>query len=99
MAEPPLKVFERIDPELLKVLENTRTFALADGALPKKFKFLIAMSLDAAHGSVDGVKSLAQQAMGAGASKEEVTEALRVALFVGGAGSTYTAGQALQELF
>jgi alkylhydroperoxidase/carboxymuconolactone decarboxylase family protein YurZ len=99
MAENPLKVFERIDPELLKILENTRAFALADGALPKKFKLLIAMSLDAAHGSVDGVRALAQQAMGAGASKEEVTEALRVASFVGGAGSAYTGGRALQELF
>jgi alkylhydroperoxidase/carboxymuconolactone decarboxylase family protein YurZ len=99
MTEHPLKVFERIDPELLNVLENTRSFALADGALPQKFKLLIAMAFDASHGAVDGVRALAQRAMEAGASKEEVAEALRVALYVNGVGSTYTAARALGELF
>ena len=98
MAEYPLEVFKRIDPEFLKHVENTRDFALADGALPKKFKLLIAMALDAAAGTVDGVKSLAQAAMKAGASKEELTEALRVAQYICGVGSTYVAGRALKEL-
>ena len=98
MSQHPLDVFKRIDPELLKVVETTRAMALADGALPRKFKFLIAMALDAAHGADKGVNSLAQQAMKAGASKEEVAEALRVALYISGVGSTYTAGRALQEL-
>ncbi len=99
MAEHPLKVFETIDPELLKVVESTREFALTDGALPRKFKLLIAMALDAAHGAVNGVNSLAQQAMKAGATKEEVAEALRVTQFISGTGSVYTAGRALKELF
>ena len=99
MPEHPLKVFETIDPELLKLVDNTREFALTDGALPGKFKLLIAMALDASHGTVDGVKSLAQAAMKAGATKEEVAEALRVTQFISGVGSVYTAGRALKELF
>ena len=99
MAVQPLKVFEEIDPKLLKIVEDTRAFALADGAIPKKYKFLIAMALDATHGTVDGTKSLAQQAMNAGATKEEVTEALRVTQFISGSGTVYTAGRALSELF
>jgi len=99
MSENPLKVFEKLDPELLEMVENTRELALTDGALPRKFKFLIAMALDASHGTVQGVKALAQAAMQAGATKEEITEALRVAQYISGVGSVYTAAHALKELF
>ena len=99
MKEHPLKVFEKLDPELLGLVGSTREFALADGALPKKFKLLIAMALDAAHGASEGVKSLAQAAQDAGATKEQITEALRVAQYVSGAGSVYTAARGLKELF
>jgi len=99
MAEHPLKIFEKIDPELLKLVQNTNAFALADGALPRKIKLLIAMALDAAHGAAEGVKSLTQQAMQAGATKEEVVEALRVAQYVSGVGAVYVAARAFKELF
>jgi len=99
MSENPLKIFEKLDPELLELVENTRELALTDGALPRKFKFLIAMALDASHGTVQGVKALAQAAVQAGATKEEITEALRVAQYISGVGSVYTAAHALKELF
>ncbi len=99
MAEHPLKVFEKLDADLLSSIQasNARTFA--DGALPKKFKLLIAMALDASHGASDGVKSLATQAMNAGATKEEIVEAMRVTHYVCGAGSVYVAARAFKELF
>lgn len=99
MHENPLKVFEDIDPDLLKLVVDTSEFALADGALPRKFKLLIAMALDASHGAVGGVKALAQTAMEAGATKEEIAEALRVAQYVSGVGCVYTAAHAFEELF
>ena len=99
MPEDPLKVFEELDPELLKLVRQTSELALADGALPRKAKLLIAMALDAAHGAVGGVRVLAQMAMAAGATKQEVAEALRVAQYVSGVGSVYTAAHALQGLF
>ena len=99
MSEHPLRVFEELDPELLNLVENTREFALAEGALPKKFKLLIAMALDASHGTVQGVKALAQAAIQAGATKEQITEALRVAQYISGVGCVYTAAHALEELF
>ncbi len=99
MQEHPLKTLEKLDPELLRLVEETRQLAFSDGVLPRKFKFLIALALDAAHGAVDGVKSLAQAAMQAGATKEEIAEALRVAQYVSGVGSVYTAPRALRELF
>ena len=99
MPEQPLQIFEKLDPQLLKLVESAGELALADGALPRKFKLLIAMALDAAHGATGGVKSLTQAAMQAGATKEEVVEALRVAYYISGVGSVYTAAPAFKELF
>ncbi len=97
VTEHPLKIYEKLDPDLLKHIENSRDFVFADGALPKKFKLLIAMAFDASYGAVNGVKSLAQQALEEGATNEEITEALRVAQYLSGIGCVYTGAQALKE--
>jgi alkylhydroperoxidase/carboxymuconolactone decarboxylase family protein YurZ len=99
MSDHPLKIFEQLDSEFFNLVENTRKLALEDGALPRRFKLLIAMALDASHGTVAGVKALAQAALKAGATTEEITEALRVAQYISGVGSVYTAADALRELF
>lgn len=99
MSEHPLKIYEDLDPKLLELLQNTRELALAEGALPKKVKFLMAMALDASHGTVEGVRALAQAAIRAGATKEEITETVRVAHYISGVGTVYTAAHALEELF
>ena len=98
MAENPLSVIKELDPELIKIIEDTRKHALAEGALPKKTKYLIALALDASHGAEDGVASLAQAAINFGATKEEITETLRVSYFISGVGSIYTAARALKGL-
>jgi alkylhydroperoxidase/carboxymuconolactone decarboxylase family protein YurZ len=98
MAEHPLRVYEQLDPKLLNLVNNTRDLALADGALPRKVNLLIAMVLDAVHGASDGVQALAREAIEAGATKEEITEALRVAQYICGVGCVYTAARALREV-
>jgi alkylhydroperoxidase/carboxymuconolactone decarboxylase family protein YurZ len=98
VTETPLKIYEKLDPDLLKHIENSRDFVFADGALPRKFKLLIAMAFDASYGAVNGVKSLAQQALEVGATKEEIAEALRVAQYLSGVGCVYTAAQGLKDL-
>lgn len=99
MPEHPLKIYENLDPKLLSLINNTQKLALDDGALPRKIKLLIAMVLDAVHGASDGVQSLARQAIDAGATREEIAEALRVAQYVCGVGCVYTAARALKEVF
>ena len=89
MAENPLQTIEQLDPELLKLMQDGQQLAMSDGALPRKFKLLIAMVLDAAHGAEGGVGALARLAMQDGATKEEIAEALRVAQYVTGVGSIY----------
>ena len=99
MTENPLKIFEKLDPELLKLVDNTRALALSDGALSRKIKLLMAMGLDASQGTVEGVRSLAEQALKAGATKEEIMEAIRVADYICGVGCVYTAARAFRDLF
>ena len=99
MTEHPLKIYEKLAPDLLLHVENSSDFAFADGALPRKYKLLIGMAFDASYGAVNGVRSLAHQALEAGATKEEIIEALRVAQHLSGVGCVYTAAQALKEVF
>lgn len=98
MPENPLKPIEDLDPELFKAVENTRELSLSDGALPSKYKYLIAMVLDATHGADEGVKSLARAAIHAGATREEIAEALRVAYFIDGVGCVYVVARGLSGL-
>ena len=98
MAEHPLRVYEQLDPKLLNLVDNTRDMALADGALPRKVNLLIAMVLDGVHGASDGVQALAREAIEAGATKEEITEALRVAQYICGVGCVYTTARTLREV-
>ena len=99
MAESPLKIIEKLDAELFKNAEATKTLALDDGALPRKIKLLMAMALDASHGTVEGVKALSQQAMKSGATREEIMETLRVAQYISGVGCVYTAARAFKDVF
>jgi alkylhydroperoxidase/carboxymuconolactone decarboxylase family protein YurZ len=96
MPENPLKVFESLDPKILEHMESLRKFAYSEGAVPVKYKLLIAMALDAADGATEGVKNLAESALKAGATKEEIAEVLRVVFLLSGVGSIYTAAQALK---
>ena len=98
MPEHPLKIYEDLDPKLLQLVNNTKDLALADGVLPRKVKLLIAMVLDAVQGASDGVQSLAREAIRAGATKEEIAEALRVAQYICGVGCIYTAARALKDV-
>ncbi len=98
MAEHPLKIIEKLDLELFKNVETAQALALTEGALSRKVKLLMAMALDASHGTVEGVKSLTQQAMKAGATKEEIMETLRVAQYINGVGCVYTAAHAFKDL-
>jgi len=98
MADDPLSTMKKLDPEFMRQLEVTHALVYADGALPRKVKLLVAMAFDAAHGAVGGVRALAEQAMKAGATKEEIAEVLRVAFHLSGVGCLYTASFGLKDI-
>lgn len=99
MNKNPLDFFKSNDEELFDNITSTRDLAFKESELPLKEKLLIALALDASHGAVNGVKSLAKQALEAGATKEEIMDALKVTYYIDGVGSMYTAALALDELF
>ena len=96
--EHPLSTLHRLDPELMAHLQATDPLIYADGTLPRKFKLLVAMAFDAAAGAEGGVRALANAALQAGASKEEIAETLRVAYHLTGVGTLYTASRALKDV-
>jgi len=98
MAEHPLATMKKLDPEFMRHLEETDALVYADGALPRKIKLLMAMAFDAAEGAAGGVRALAEQAMKAGATKEEIAEALRVAFHLSGIGTLYAASFGLKDI-
>ncbi len=98
MTEHPLATMKKIDPEFMQHIDATDALVYSDGALPRKFKLLMAMAFDAAEGAAGGVRALAEQAMKAGATKEEIAEALRVAFHLSGVGSLYAASFGLKDL-
>jgi alkylhydroperoxidase/carboxymuconolactone decarboxylase family protein YurZ len=98
MAEHPLKTMQKLDPALMKHLDECQDLFYGDGALPKKVKLLIALAFDAAHGADRGVQALARAAMREGATKAEIAETIRVAYHLTGVGTIYTASQGLREL-
>ncbi len=98
MPDHPLSPIKKLDPEFMKRLEETEALVYADGALPGKIKLLMAMAFDAAAGAAGGVRALAEQAMNAGATKEEIAETLRVAFLLSGVGSLYAASFGLKDI-
>ena len=99
MPENPLSTALEIDPKVVEHMRATDEWVFADGALSKKYKLLVALAFDAAHGAVGGVRGLAQRAMKEGATKEEIAEVLRVAYVMTGVGAMYIGSQGLKELF
>ena len=98
MQEHPLATLGKLDPKMVEHLGAMNDLIYGPGALPRKIKLLIALAFDAAHGADRGVRSLAQQALSAGATKEEIAEVLRVAYYLSGVGTLYTASNGLKDV-
>ena len=98
MPDHPLSTMKKLDPEFMKHVEDTDALVYAEGALPRRVKLLMAMAFDAANGAPGGVRALAEMALQAGATKQEIAEALRVAFHLSGVGSLYAASFGLKDL-
>lgn len=84
-AKPPwLGAIEQRDPQFADSYLAMRERILRDGAIPAKYKLLMAMVTDAIAAHPDGVRTLAGNARAAGASEPEVTEAVEVGYLFGG---------------
>jgi alkylhydroperoxidase/carboxymuconolactone decarboxylase family protein YurZ len=99
MAQHPLFEIEKLDAEYIKNIYSTDETVLSEGAMPAKYKLLVAMALDANNGDLAGVRVLTERALAAGLKKEELLEAIKVIHHVVGAGKVFTISEALKGLF
>jgi alkylhydroperoxidase/carboxymuconolactone decarboxylase family protein YurZ len=93
MATPraPWDLLREKDAEMAKAHDQLDSMAFSDGRLPNNIKLLMAMAIDATLGSEGGVRVYASRAKEAGASDEEIFEAVRVASLIGGTRAQTTA--------
>jgi alkylhydroperoxidase/carboxymuconolactone decarboxylase family protein YurZ len=85
LSQPPwLGAIQHRDPQFVDSYMAMRERILNDGAIPAKYKLLMAMVTDAIAAHPDGVRTLADNARAAGASEPEVTEAVEVGYLFGG---------------
>ena len=99
MSSNPLDVIKDADAALFEQVTNVRELAFQEGALSQKHKILIALAIDTVEHSEGGIRSLAMQALQAGATREEIMETLRVAYHICGVGCIYAAARGLQGVF
>lgn len=81
---PWLEALVHRDPQFVDSYLAMRDRMLKDGAIPAKYKLLMAMITDAIAAHPDGVRALADDARAAGASEAEITEAVEVGYLYGG---------------
>jgi alkylhydroperoxidase/carboxymuconolactone decarboxylase family protein YurZ len=83
-APPWLGAIQQRDPQFGDSYTAMRERILKDGAIPGKYKLLMGMITDAIAAHPDGVRDLANNARGAGATEAEITEAVEVGYLYGG---------------
>ena len=94
-----LKHIKEHHPELAVLIRDMDQVMVKDGALDKKTKRLIALACVAVRMCDQCVYPQAKVAKNFGASKEEIVEALHVAVLTGGVPSWSAAKQGISRLF
>lgn len=84
------------DPEFAEMYLAQRERVLGEGAIPAKYKILMTMIVDALLSHPDGVANIANRARTAGATEEEINEAVEVAYLFGGTPALVTAVNAFR---
>jgi len=91
-----ISAFRKDNPEVMRGFSSMANAAMQDGALNKKTKELIALAIGVA-GHCEGCIGLHVKALIAlGITREELNEALGVAIYMGGGPSLMYAAEALQ---
>ena len=88
----------KLDSKVYRAFLEMEKAAFSDGALPKKHKELIALGISVAGNCESCMQWHIEQAAAAGASFEEVLEAVEVAIEMGGGSATVSARFALEVM-
>ncbi|MFA6802756.1 MAG: carboxymuconolactone decarboxylase family protein, partial [Candidatus Methanomethylophilaceae archaeon] len=93
------KAIKDLDPGLIELIHNMDNVIVEDGALDKKTKRLIALACVCIRSCEDCVYPQAKVAKNYGATKEEILEAVNVAVLTGGVPSWSIAKKGIAQLF
>jgi len=91
------ETISEIMPELLEPWISIRSKVIADGALPRKVKELILLGINLVRRYPSGVETHMRGAMDAGATKEEIMEAIATAILSSAAPAVSNGPRALKE--
>ena len=91
-----IQTLKERDPQFAEGYLAQREQVLKDGAIPAKYKILMTMIVDALMAHPDGCANIADRARAAGATEEEITEAVEVAYLFGGTPALVTAVNAFR---
>ncbi|MDR0887712.1 MAG: carboxymuconolactone decarboxylase family protein [Candidatus Methanoplasma sp.] len=98
-APSTLKAIKELDPGLLDLLHDMDRILVDDGAIGKKNKRLMALSCVAVRMCDDCIYPQAKVAKNYGATKEEILEAIRVAVIIGGVPCWSASKKGIARLF
>jgi len=98
-APETLQSIKKLDPEFMELLHQMDRVMVDDGALDKKTKRLIGLACVAVRMCEDCIYPQAQVAKNYGATKEEILEAMRVAVLIGGVPCWSVAKKGIAKLF
>lgn len=93
-----LRTFKKVEGETMAGFARLHEAAMADGALDKKTKELIALSIAVAQRCDDCIASHVRAALFTGATREEVMDAVSVAVLMGGGPALMYAAHAVEAL-
>ncbi|MDD3233469.1 MAG: carboxymuconolactone decarboxylase family protein [Candidatus Methanomethylophilus sp.] len=98
-APDTLKAIKKLNPGFLDTLQDMDRVVTTDGAIDKKNKRLMALACVCVRMCVDCVYPQARVAKQYGATKEEIIEAVQVAVLVGGVPCWSCAKEGIAQLF
>ena len=98
-APDTLKAINELDPSFIDTLHTMDRVMVEDGALDRKTKRLMALSCVAVRMCEDCVYAQARVAKNYGATKEEILEAIKVAVLIGGVPCWSVAKKGISKLF
>lgn len=98
-APDTLKAINELDPSFIDTLHTMDRVMVEDGALDRKTKRLMALSCVAVRMCEDCVYAQARVAKNYGATKEEILEAIKVAVLIGGVPCWSVAKRGIMKLF
>ncbi|MGE0015153.1 MAG: carboxymuconolactone decarboxylase family protein [Candidatus Methanomethylophilaceae archaeon] len=98
-APKTLKAIKDLNPGFIELIHNMDQTIIEDGALDRKTKRLIALACVCVRSCEDCVYPQAKVAKTFGATREEILEAVNVAVLTGGVPSWSTAKKGITQLF